>query len=79
MSPGQYSRHSVSSLPVGRSRSLALGTDDEALGSLYSTKSLSYSDSPLRPSYKTGKTRPKYNYLDDIEVRHGFSAAVTAH
>lgn len=65
---------SVSTLPVGRgSRSsvkLIIDADDEARGSSYSTKPLSSfqrASHPLRQSYKGGKMRGRYSYLDDIE------------
>jgi len=71
--PTQLSRHSVSmsTLPVGRSRS-NLPLIDEELDSSYSRKSLSSfqrATHPRRPTYHAGKVRAKYNYLDDIEVQ----------
>jgi len=72
--PKQLSRHSLSltTLPaIGRSLSQLRLTRDEELGSPYSTKSLSSSQRgshSLRQPGHTGKTRTRYNYLDDIEV-----------
>jgi len=66
---------STSTLPVGRgSRSsvkLIIDADDEARGSSYLTKPLSSfqrGSRPLRQSYKGGKMKTRYSYLDDIEV-----------